>query len=72
MAVESQAMTIGDLIDQHPLSRFQIWTIALCGIVLTLDGFDSLTVNFLATSIAKTTGIPFIALDRSSRPACLD
>ena len=58
VAVESQAMTIGDLIDQHPLSRFQIWTIALCGIVLTLDGFDSLTVNFLATSIAKTTGIP--------------
>jgi MFS transporter, AAHS family, 4-hydroxybenzoate transporter len=58
MAMEAQALTIGDLIDQHPLSHFQIWTIALCGIVLTLDGFDSLTVNFLATSIARSTGIP--------------
>jgi len=58
MAMEAQAVTIGDLIDQRPLSNFQIWTIALCTIVLTLDGFDSLTVNFLATSIARTTGIP--------------
>lgn len=58
MAMEAQAVTIGDLIDQRPLSPFQIWTIALCGVVLTLDGFDSLTVNFLATSIAKSTGIP--------------
>ncbi|HEY6442418.1 MAG TPA: MFS transporter [Candidatus Acidoferrales bacterium] len=58
MAMEAQAVTIGDLIDRHPLSGFQIWTIALCGIVLTLDGFDSLTVNFLATSIAHSTGIP--------------
>lgn len=58
MATEARAVTIGDLIDQHPLSSFQIWTIALCGIVLTLDGFDSLTVNFLATSIARSTGIP--------------
>ncbi len=56
--METQSLTIGDLIDQHPLSSFQIWTIALCGIVLTLDGFDSLTVNFLATSIARSTGIP--------------
>ncbi len=58
MAMEAQAVTIGDLIDQHPLSAFQIWTIALCGVVLTLDGFDSLTINFLATSIAHSTGIP--------------
>jgi len=58
VATEARALTIGDLIDQHPLSNFQIWTIALCGIVLTLDGFDSLTVNFLATSIAGSTGIP--------------
>ena len=58
MALETRSITIGDLIDQHPLSRFQIWTIVLCGVVLTLDGFDSLTVNFLATSIAHSTGIP--------------
>lgn len=58
VAIDSQALRIGDLIDQHRLSRFQIWTITLCGIVLTLDGFDSLTVNFLATPISRSTGIP--------------
>ena len=58
MAVESRALTVSDLIDEYPLGRFQIWIIALCGIVLTLDGFDSLTVNFLATAIAESTGIP--------------
>jgi AAHS family 4-hydroxybenzoate transporter-like MFS transporter len=58
VATETRTLTIGDLIDQHPLGRFQTWTITLCGVVLMLDGFDSLTVNFLATSIARSTGIP--------------
>jgi AAHS family 4-hydroxybenzoate transporter-like MFS transporter len=58
VAVETRALTIGEIIDRHPLGRFQIWTIVLCGLVLILDGFDSLTVNFLATSISGSTGIP--------------
>jgi AAHS family 4-hydroxybenzoate transporter-like MFS transporter len=58
VAIETRALTIGDLIDQHPLSRFQIGTIALCGLVLILDGYDSLTINFLVTSISGSTGIP--------------
>jgi AAHS family 4-hydroxybenzoate transporter-like MFS transporter len=55
---ESQTLTVAEIIEQRPLGRYQIWTIVLCGLVLVLDGFDSQTINFLAPSIADTTGIP--------------
>ncbi|MBZ5694765.1 MAG: MFS transporter [Acidobacteriia bacterium] len=58
MAVTSQALTISDVIDQRRMSRFQIWTVVLCGVVLILDGFDAQTVGFLVPSISQSTGIP--------------
>jgi len=53
-----QALTVSDIIDQRPMSRFQIWTVVLGGLVLVLDGFDGQTINFLTPSIAETTHIP--------------
>ncbi|HXQ27020.1 MAG TPA: MFS transporter [Candidatus Acidoferrales bacterium] len=58
MAGTSQALTISDVIDQRSMSRFQIWTVVLCGVVLTLDGYDAQTVGFLVPSISQSTGIP--------------
>ena len=40
------------------MSRFQIRTITLCGLVLFSDGFDAQTIGFLAPSIADGTAIP--------------
>jgi MFS transporter, AAHS family, 4-hydroxybenzoate transporter len=54
----SRPLTVGEIIDQRPLSRFQIWTITLCGVVLVLDGFDAQTIGFLAPSISETLSIP--------------
>jgi MFS transporter, AAHS family, 4-hydroxybenzoate transporter len=54
---ETQKLTVGEIIDQRSLGRYQIWTLVLCGLVLVLDGFDSQTINFLAPSIADSTGI---------------
>jgi MFS transporter, AAHS family, 4-hydroxybenzoate transporter len=54
----SQTLTVSEIIDQRPLGRFQIWIVALCGLVLVLDGFDGQTINFLAPSIAQSTRIP--------------
>jgi len=54
----TQTFTVGDLIDQRSLNRFQLWIVTLCGLVLTLDGFDSQTINYLAPSIAESTHIP--------------
>jgi MFS transporter, AAHS family, 4-hydroxybenzoate transporter len=54
----SPACTVSDVIDLRSMSRFQLWTVGLCGFVLVLDGFDAQTIGFLAPSIADTTGIP--------------
>jgi AAHS family 4-hydroxybenzoate transporter-like MFS transporter len=54
----ARALTVGDIIDQQPLSRFQILTIVLCGLVLVLDGFDAQSLGFLAPSMARTLGVP--------------
>ena len=43
------------------MSRFQIRTILLGGLVLFLDGFDAQTIGFLATPIAESRGIPVTA-----------
>jgi AAHS family 4-hydroxybenzoate transporter-like MFS transporter len=54
----ARALTVGEIIDQRPLSRFQVLTILLCGSVLVLDGFDAQSLGFLAPSMARTLGVP--------------
>jgi AAHS family 4-hydroxybenzoate transporter-like MFS transporter len=51
------AHTVTELIDDRPLSGFQIMTISLCGVVLLLDGFDTQSIGFLAPAIAKELGL---------------
>src|SRR6266850_4420560 len=51
------AHTVTELIDERPLSRFQIMTISLCGVVLLLDGFDTQCIGFLAPAIARELGL---------------
>ncbi len=53
-----RATTVSEMIDQRPLSRFQIATMALCGMVIVLDGFDAQSIGFLAPSMADTLRIP--------------
>ena len=50
--------TVSELIDQRPLSRFQMATMALCGMVIVLDGFDAQSIGFLAPSMAGSMHIP--------------
>jgi MFS transporter, AAHS family, 4-hydroxybenzoate transporter len=58
VAIEPVPRTVSEIIDQQPVRRFQIWTILLCGIVLTLDGFDAQTIGFLAPSMSQSLHIP--------------
>ena len=51
------AYTVAELIDERPLSGFQIRTISLCGMVLLLDGFDTQCIGFLAPAIAAELGL---------------
>ena len=48
-----RALRVSEIIDERPLSRFQLRTILLCGVVLVLDGFDTQSIGFLAPSMAE-------------------
>lgn len=61
MSTGSRALTVSDVIDERPVSRFQIITIALCGVVLLLDGFDTQAMGFLVPPISEELGIPLSA-----------
>jgi len=51
-------VTVGEVIDARPIGAYQLWTVVLCGSLLILDGYDALTMGYLATPIAATTHIP--------------
>lgn len=58
MTAKMRETTVGDLVDDSPLSRFQIGVIILCGCVAVLDGFDTQSIGFLAPAISETLNHP--------------
>jgi MFS transporter, AAHS family, 4-hydroxybenzoate transporter len=50
--------SVSSIIDNQPLSFYQVRTMLLCCFVLFADGFDAQTIGFLAPSIAENTNIP--------------
>jgi AAHS family 4-hydroxybenzoate transporter-like MFS transporter len=50
--------TVSEIIDKAPLSRYQITTVLLCGLVLVLDGFDTQSIGFLAPAMAESLQVP--------------
>ena len=61
MTTEPRTLTVNDVIDNQPLSGFQVVTIVLCSLVLLLDGFDTQAMGFLVPPIAEELGIPLSA-----------
>ncbi len=53
-----RAPTVSEFIDRRPMGRYQFWTMALCGMVIVLDGFDTQSIGFLAPSMAESLHIP--------------
>ncbi len=52
---------VSQLIDSRPLDAFRIRTIALCGVVALLDGFDTQAIAFVATAVAADWGLSVAA-----------
>ncbi len=46
-----------ELIDRSPMSKWQISVITLCILLVSLDGFDVLSISFAAPGIAREWGI---------------
>ncbi len=61
MAGHLEPSTVNELIDNRPLSAFQVRVLVLCGTVMLLDGFDTQSIGFLAPAIARELGIPLPA-----------
>src|SRR5687768_18285036 len=61
VTTESRPLTVNEIIDSRPVSRFQAMTITLCTLVLLLDGFDTQAMGFLVPPIAEELGIPLSA-----------
>ncbi|MCK8787394.1 MFS transporter [Roseomonas sp. NAR14] len=57
MAAQRTRM-VGDIVDENPMSRFQIGIIVMCGCVAVLDGFDTQCIGFLAPAISESLGHP--------------
>lgn len=50
-------VSIAKVLDEHPISRLQWQTLALCLMVTVMDGFDTQTIGFLAPVIAKSLSL---------------
>ena len=48
---------VAKLIDNSPLSRYQILSMIMCGAVALLDGFDTQSIAFAASAMAHTLNI---------------
>ena len=58
MNVSQRETTVSEVVDNHPLSRFQISVILMCAFVAVLDGFDTQSIGFLAPAIAESLNVP--------------
>ncbi len=47
-----------DFIDARPVTAFQMGVLALCGLVVFLDGFDTQVIGYIAPMIAKEMHVP--------------
>ena len=48
---------VQDVINSQPLSRFQIMVVALCFLVVTIDGFDTAAIGFVAPVLRTEWGL---------------
>ncbi len=53
----ASTVDVAEFIDQQPVGGFQIGLLATCAAVLTLDGFDTTSIGFVAPSLAKEWGL---------------
>jgi MFS transporter, AAHS family, 4-hydroxybenzoate transporter len=56
MPSPSRTLAVQSLIDDAPLSRFQIATFLLCFAILVLDGYDTVVVGYIAPALKAHFG----------------
>jgi AAHS family 4-hydroxybenzoate transporter-like MFS transporter len=51
-----RTIDVQDVINSHPLSRFQVGVIVLCFLVVAIDGFDTAAIGFIAPALRAAWG----------------
>jgi MFS transporter, AAHS family, 4-hydroxybenzoate transporter len=46
-----RSINVQDFIDRHALSRFQMMVVALCFLVVAVDGFDTAAIGYIAPAL---------------------
>jgi AAHS family 4-hydroxybenzoate transporter-like MFS transporter len=65
---QASVLDVRHLIDQHPLSRFQLSVAVLCGAIAFMDGFDAQAMGYVAPALigalhlARSTLGPLISI----------
>lgn len=52
-----KVIDVQDVINAHPLSGMQRWVIALCFLVVAIDGFDTAAIGFIAPALRAQWGV---------------
>lgn len=48
MKAAANTATVGEIIDSHPLSRYQILILVFCFLIVMMDGFDTAVIGYIA------------------------
>src|SRR5246127_342007 len=59
---QASVLDVRQLIDQQPLSRFQLSVAILCGAIAFMDGFDAQSMGYVAPALIAALHLTRIAL----------
>lgn len=57
-----RTVQLPEFIDDRPVGRLQYAVLALCGLVMFLDGFDTQAISYMAPAIAREWDLPASAM----------
>lgn len=57
MSSVAPSLELPAFVDERPISAFQYGVVALCGLVMFIDGFDTQAISYMAPFIAKDWGL---------------
>lgn len=60
--MDSRIASFHRALDSHPVSRFQVWTLAIAFLLLLIDGFDAQSIAFVAPALGKDLHLARAAL----------
>jgi len=60
--MDSRIANFHQALDSHPVSRFQIWTLAVAFLLLLVDGYDAQSIAFVAPALGKDLHLARAAL----------